>query len=552
MATPPTLAAAPAAPSAAADLIPDADDYDAQLDVVRSLKSAGASRERVKSAAMKLAQLKRATWVPSGTASRRKKRRAAIEAAKEGLDPREVERMEAAREAAAVAEYPARDPPPMDADGFVVSFPPPRVSFSSSSTAMTSAREDDAAAREDDAAALAFFRRYGFVVYRDVLTREECAATRAEIWDYLERVQFPPAPGASRALSRHDVTTWDLMDNKDTYGLAPEPSVFTRQCVRNRQNPRVIACLAKVLTREDDNVCGHHDGDPSPTAAHRHGGDAAPLREEALREVIVSQDRWCVYRPTVNVRTRRDGRVDGNDTAGGAIASENRRTGDEPADAGGTDDTFCLRDKPEWRTRPNVHLDLHPWNFAAPGDVLPTEDLAFDTLRDFSRETNAVSSATGPHCQGVVALLDNRAEDGGTVLVPGFHAAFARWVDALGDPARYAAAHEDWRANRLVWRGAGAGSFKFGSNDGVHRLKARVPMREGSFLIWDQRVAHGSAPNASDRPRMAQFVKGFRRSGAGAARLARRAARIRVELARAGTAGEVSALGRRVFGLDAG
>ena len=78
MATPPTLAAAPAAPSAAADLIPDADDYDAQLDVVRSLKSAGASRERVKSAAMKLAQLKRATWVPSGTASRRKKRRAAI------------------------------------------------------------------------------------------------------------------------------------------------------------------------------------------------------------------------------------------------------------------------------------------------------------------------------------------------------------------------------------------------------------------------------------------------------------------------------------------
>ena len=105
--------------------------------------------------------------------------------------------------------------------------------------------------------------------------------------------------------------------------------------------------------------------------------------------------------------------------------------------------------------------------------------------------------------------------------------------------------------NRLVWRGAGAGSFKFGSNDGVHRLKVRVPMREGSFLIWDQRVAHGSAPNASDRPRMAQFVKGFTRRGAGAARLARRGARIKVELARAGTSGEVSALGWRVFGLDA-
>ena len=120
------LAAAPAR-AAAADSIVDADDYDAQLEVVRSLKAAGASPTRVKSAAMKLAQLKRETWVPSGTASRKKKRRAAIDAVKEGFDPSEVEKMEAARDAAAVAEYPPRDPPPMDADGFVVSFPPPRV-----------------------------------------------------------------------------------------------------------------------------------------------------------------------------------------------------------------------------------------------------------------------------------------------------------------------------------------------------------------------------------------------------------------------------------------
>ena len=97
------LAAAPA-PAAAADSIVDANDYDAQLEVVRSLKAAGASPTRVKSAAMKLAQLKRATWVPSGTASRKKKRRAAIEAVKEGFDPSEVEKMEAARDAAAVAE----------------------------------------------------------------------------------------------------------------------------------------------------------------------------------------------------------------------------------------------------------------------------------------------------------------------------------------------------------------------------------------------------------------------------------------------------------------
>ena len=504
------VAAAPA-PAAAADSIVDADDYDAQLEVVRSLKAAGASPTRVKSAAMKLAQLKRATWVPSGTASRKKKRRAAIEAVKEGFDPSEVEKMEAARDAAAVAEYPPRDPPPMDADGFVVSFPPPRVR-TAVNTEGAEGGADTAVHDDDDAAAMVFFRRYGFVVYRDVLSKDECASTRAEIWNHLERVQFPPTPGASRCLSRHDRTTWDLMDNVATYGLAPDPAVFTRQLVRNRQNPRVLACLAAVLRRETI-----YD---SPTAStSEHSCVPSELTPACLREVIVSQDRWCVYRPTVNVPV---GSGDGT------------------------------TDKPEWRTRPNVHLDLHPWNFNARdgADVLPTEDLTFENLRDFSRETNAVSHVSGPHCQGVVALMDNRTEDGGTVLVPGFHDVFNDWQKALGDPARYAAAHEDWGRNRLVWRGAGAGSFKFGSDDAVHRLKVRAPIREGSFLIWDQRVAHGSEPNESDQPRMAQFIKGFRRGGAGEGRLARRAARVKAELERAGLLGEVSELGRVAFGLD--
>ena len=68
---------------------------------------------------------------------------------------------------------------------------------------------------------------------------------------------------------------------------------------------------------------------------------------------------------------------------------------------------------------------------------------------------------SGPHVQGVIALADNRVEDGGTVLVPGFHATFAKWSRALGSSWRaYAETHADADANRLVWRGDGAGSFK--------------------------------------------------------------------------------------------
>jgi ectoine hydroxylase-related dioxygenase (phytanoyl-CoA dioxygenase family) len=124
------------------------------------------------------------------------------------------------------------------------------------------------------------------------------------------------------------------------------------------------------------------------------------------------------------------------------------------------------------------------------------------------------------------------------------------WQQALGAWEQYVETHDDMNRNRLVWRGKGAGSFKFGDGDGIHALKRRVPMREGSMLIWDQRLVHGAAPNESDRLRMAQFIKAFRRDGAGEERLRCRAARVRAELDKAGLRGEVSALGRRVFGLD--
>ncbi|XP_065197955.1 uncharacterized protein LOC135829475 [Sycon ciliatum] len=46
-------------------------------------------------------------------------------------------------------------------------------------------------------------------------------------------------------------------------------------------------------------------------------------------------------------------------------------------------------------------------------------------------------------------------------------------------------------------------------HDPMYKQPQRVPMRAGSLLIWDQRVAHGSRPNNSTRARYVQFVKMF-------------------------------------------
>lgn len=48
------------------------------------------------------------------------------------------------------------------------------------------------------------------------------------------------------------------------------------------------------------------------------------------------------------------------------------------------------------------------------------------------RPSPAAQAEDGPHIQGVLNLLDNLEEDGGTQLVPGFHNAFMEWKLELG------------------------------------------------------------------------------------------------------------------------
>ena len=89
----------------------------------------------------------------------------------------------------------------------------------------------------------------------------------------------------------------------------------------------------------------------------------------------------------------------------------------------------------------------------------------------------------------------------------------------------------------------------------------RLPMREGSVLIWDQRVLHGTAPNRSYRCRMAQYLKAFPRDLTFPApdekgsevvnpRLVKRSQAVADILKRDGSMSLVTEVGKFVFGLD--
>jgi len=336
--------------------------------------------------------------------------------------------------------YPPPTQLPTDGDGFVVSF-------------HKDVLDDEISKRE----VVAFFDKYGFVVFRDVLTPEDCEGTASEILDQLESQYM--------LFRRGEIDTYSALSS-ETYGLAKEPAIFTPHIIKNRCNEYVVKALRLLLKDED---------------------------------ILLSHDRWCFYRPTKIMRS----------------------SGEE-------------QNIPEWKTRSSLHLDLNPWFYMQCDTSSSQHVLKYQSLRDFSKEMNSVTHQNAPHLQGVLSITDNRMNDGGTVVVPGFHSVFTEWVKSLGSMREYMK-HNNLRTNRLVWRGHGAGSFKFAEEDRIHSLKRRVTLRAGSFLVWDQRIVHGSMPNSSTNTRIVQFVKAFRRYGVPNQQLDARSKCIQRHMKEAGT-----------------
>ena len=134
--------------------------------------------------------------------------------------------------------------------------------------------------------------QHGYVVLRGVYDALQCRRTRAAMWAVVERAN----PGLCAA----DRRTWGAMKGSGKYGLSQRGPCFDPVLVDNRQSPRLAPCLAAVV------------GCP-------------------LADLLVSQDRFTIYRATVDGDCEDDG---GGDGGLGAQFATGRR---------------------------NVHLDLNPW-----------------------------------------------------------------------------------------------------------------------------------------------------------------------------------------------
>lgn len=99
-----------------------------------------------------------------------------------------------------------------------------------------------------------FFREFGFIAFRDVLTSGECDVGRHAMWNILERV--------GPSFSRHDEATWGSKWPTNPYGMMGDHGqrkglpTMDPSLLRLRTHRNVHACFAAVLG-EEDLVCNH-------------------------------------------------------------------------------------------------------------------------------------------------------------------------------------------------------------------------------------------------------------------------------------------------------
>jgi len=157
---------------------------------------------------------------------------------------------------------------------------------------------------------LEFFNHYGYVVLHSVFNADECDQTRRAMFDILEQ----RSPG----YHHDDVSTFHLLNSKGKYGLSMRNPSFHERLVCNRQHERLITALDHIIRNTLNH--GRADVDPtcvplssaavplppsssSSTTSSSSSSSITPIPLDKLSDldVIVSHDRFAVYRPTALV-----------------------------------------------------------------------------------------------------------------------------------------------------------------------------------------------------------------------------------------------------------
>ncbi|CAF5182233.1 unnamed protein product, partial [Rotaria sp. Silwood1] len=96
--------------------------------------------------------------------------------------------------------------------------------------------------------------------------------------------------------------------------------------------------------------------------------------------------------------------------------------------------------------------------------------------------------------QAILALVDCREQDGGFHAVSGFQYYIVTWTK---------------QNEKVCLRSNDSGdptTVQIPRDDPIREHIQRMPIREGSLLVWDTRLPHGNYPNNSNQMRIIQYL----------------------------------------------
>ena len=293
-----------------------------------------------------------------------------------------------------------------------------------------------------------------------ILSKDEAAASRTQLWDFMER-QHPQ-------LKRDDPRTWDdHWPQLKHLGILGNDVCLSPQFCENRQNERLHRCVMRSQRWPRQRIA------LDSVAMHAARLGCACRAFSAVlgtKRLLVNVGRASAMRPTKSVAW------------GDAVV-----------------------DKPEWKTLTGwVHWDMNPWT---------GETTAFSyESRDFRKNRGY----TADKVQGVLTLVDCGPRDGGFHCVPGFHRHIRGW--ACHNRANFNP-HAHGTTIQVRW-GLGSGACRgyclsytgyingqVPEEDPMKADAQPVPARAGCIIIWSSALPHGTFPNDSDRGRMVQYIK---------------------------------------------
>jgi hypothetical protein len=150
-------------------------------------------------------------------------------------------------------------------------------------------------------------------------------------------------------------------------------------------------------------------------------------------------------------------------------------------------------DKPEWRSKAGeewLHWDMNPFTGAS------------SSFSWYLKDAQANHGYDRLSVQGILAVSDCGPDDGGFFCCPGSHRAVRGWAN------RHGAAVPD---SKILSPESSCQIYLSAAPDDEIRQNAqRAPIRAGSLLIWDARLAHCNYPNASSNLRMVQYIQMIR------------------------------------------